>query len=328
MSGMTSVFKNNLCRAASQKGRIILMLSITFITILLAVFFTSKMQVRGNIAVVSDQGAVIQSSKYLKVHHLDTMPPQSDLVLNKYDAVVIPRGDGDFTIDTIKSDDFKNTLENALKHPGSPGTDTKNLRGEGTNILGYLTMFILLQGVLFMMYFAEDKENKVIRRVVTSPVSIRSYLAAHSLFNLVLIWVPTMAVLVVCKEILKVKIGFSYLQYAGLIGLLALLATAFAIFICSLMDKSDNSNTLGATIVTLTSLLAGSFFAFKMPNGLMEKVIDVLPQKHFMTLVQGMEQGKEFSRYFLQIGYLGLLILTLYAAASGINWLKFRQGKY
>ncbi len=325
MKGVLSILKNNFYRSANKKNYIIVTLIITFLSIMLAVYFTSKLEIKGNIAVVSSSPDVNIGSGFLKVTVLDKIPPRSELVMNKYDAVVIDRG-GRYEIDTIKSDSFKNKLENVINHADASGFEGEAKRGPGANVLGYLTMFVLLQGLMFMTLYSDDKENKTFKRIGVSPVPIGCYLLAHGIFNFLFVYIPTFAVLVVCKEALKVNIGLGYVHYLLLLGILSMLSTAFALFMSSVMENADNCMTLGSTVVTLTSILAGSFYSFNSGNAMVKNLIGVLPQKSYLNLVQGIEQGKALGAFLPQLGYMLALSILLFALGAVICKRKFNQG--
>ena len=113
---------------------------------------------------------------------LEREPPLSELVASKYDAVVVFDSQGGYEMRTIKSDEFKQTLGTILSDPAAYHADSMESRGKGTNIIGFILMFVLMQGVALMFLFAEDKEKRQIQRIAASPVSFMGYLCAHGFF--------------------------------------------------------------------------------------------------------------------------------------------------
>jgi len=328
MNKIICIIKNNYLRALANKNQIIVVLLMSFFSILFAVYFTSKLEVKANIAVVTSQENFQMDSKYIKFKILEKEPAKSELVMNKYDAIVFDRGNGKFDIKTLKSKSFEQMLRNALKDPSSFKPLKSERRGVGTNILGYLIMFILLQGLMFMNFFSEDKQIRTLKRVAISPASIGGFLVAHGLFNYIMVYIPTFLVLIISREVLKINIGFSYLQYTFLLGLITLLSTAFALFVSSIVEKVDNVSTAGATIIVLTSLLSGSFYSFNNKNVIFNGFVSLLPQKNFMSLVQGIEQGNSFVNYLPQFSYIIILSLALFVMGSMICKKRFNEGRY
>ncbi|MDP4182808.1 MAG: ABC transporter permease [Bacillota bacterium] len=326
MINFLTIFKNNIHRSIEKKNYIIATVLMISVAILLAVYFTSKLEIKGNIAVVTDNNKFNINSKYVKVTVVDKIPSTSELVMNRYDAVLIDKGNNRFDIDTVKSDEFKKELEEFIRNPKATGFKKDEDRGVGSNILGYLIMFVLLQGLMFMTLYSDDKENKMFKRIATSPVSIGTYLFTHSVFNYLLVFIPTFTVLVVCREVLNINIGFSYFQYIWLLGILTLLSTAFALFMCSIIDKGDNSMTMGSSIVTLSSILAGSFYSFRNDNAIMKNIIGIFPQKNYLKLVQGLEHGKALSDLLPQLTYLLTISMLMFVIAVIVAKKKFKSG--
>jgi len=158
MRVFAAVLKNNLWRLVGQKQRLLLFPIVTVVAIAGAVFLNTKADIAGNIAVVSEN-AILQPTAYLNVITLEQAPPLSDLVAGKYDATVIFDNHGGYEIQTIKSDSFRQTLESILADPSADHSGATESRGKGTNIMGFILMFVMMQGVSLMFMFAEDKEK-------------------------------------------------------------------------------------------------------------------------------------------------------------------------
>lgn len=73
---------------------------------------------------------------------------------------------------------------------------------------------------------------------------------------------------------------------------------------------------IGSSIVTLTSILAGSFYSFEKGNRALELMIQVLPQKAFLNLADGLEQGAALSTLLPPLCYVGALTLVLFGFAT------------
>lgn len=325
---MLRVIKNNILRLKNDKGYVITVLAITIATILLAVYFTSKFQMKGNIALVTNSNKFDVTSKYINVNVMKNAPQKSDLVMGKYDAIVMDKGNGKFDVVTYKGDDFKKSIEEALQGKSSISFNSSETRKAGTNILGYLTMFVLMEGTIFMRYFSEDKINGVFKRVLISPISMKSYLLAQCIFNFFIIYIPTFIVLVVEKQMLKVDIGFNYFQYAYLLAILTLVSTAFGFFMSAAIENTDDSSMMSTLIITLSSILAGCFYSFTNKNNILDKITAIMPQKNYLNLVQGIENKSAMSNYSGQLIYIFALSIILFIIGSVICNRRYSEGKY
>lgn len=345
--GALIVFKNDIKRILNEKSYLIVVLTVTVLTILLAVYFTSKFEIKANLAVVTAQNTVKANfynmlsktlssmknpnspiHKSINVTELSKAPEKSELVMGKYDAIITDKGDGTFKIDTFKGKAFETMIENAIKSNSSVNYTNKDTRKVGTNILGYLIMFILIEGAIFMKFFSEDKELRTFKRVLISPISMKSYLIGHCLFNFLMMYVPTFIVLIVEKEILKVNIGFSYDKYAYFLAIMTLLSTAFAFFMSSIIEYTDDVMMMSNIITTLTSVLAGSFYSFTSKNSVMDKLTALIPQKSYITLVQGIENNNALLNYIPQLSYIFVLVAAFFIVGTVVCKKRFNEGRY
>jgi ABC-2 type transport system permease protein len=318
MMGLIAILKNNLYRCRERRSYFILSIIMVCASIGFAVFFTTKADSKINIAVKSEAKAKNISSKYLNITWVKDRIPESELIKGRYIAFVNAKADGSFEIETLKSDDMKNKLSFLLKNPGAKLPYDKTKRGAGTNILGFLVMFVMLQGVMFMTLYSDDRELKLSERINVSPVSTFTYLLAHGIFNFLLVFLPAFLMIVISHVLLGINIGFGYMSYALLLGILTVFSTSFALFICSVVKRSDDVMMIGSAVVTLTSMLGGTFHSFEEGNKAMEHIVSVLPQKNFLTLVQGLEKGGKLINYLPQTGYILSLSLILFLLAGRI----------
>lgn len=309
---MINFIRNNYYRIKSKRYYVIISLLMTMLSIFLAVYLTSRTETKGNIAVVTQSKVSIFQSKYINFILMEKEPPKYQLVLSKYDGVIMDKGNGKYDIDTIKNNDFKKMLEMIVKNPKTFKPESVATRGIGTNIMGYLLMFILLQSVLYMFILAEDIELKQIERIVAAPVSFFKYMLSHFIFIFFLIFTPAFFTLVVMKVILGFNIGFSLLQYMALLGLICPLGIAFAMFLNAIIKVSDTANMMGSSIVVLTTTFAGSFYSFENGNKVLERAIWILPQKDFLSFVQGLEGGRGVSSVFPQLMYVIIISFVFF----------------
>lgn len=325
-----NIFKNNFYRLLAKK--ILIIDAIVFIPLMIAggIYFNSKMETKANIAVVSANEKLNISNKYMNIKTVKKEPSMSELVLNKYDAVVQDKGKGNFKIITIKSDKLKNQLEGFFKNPSLTAkvSNSENKRGVGTSIIGFLIMIVMILQINFMLFYPEDRDFGTFKRILISPVNESKYLISQGIFDFVVAFIPTYAVVVLVKYVFNVNIGFSCIQFAGLLALLLLLGTAFALFITSFVDDVDNAAMLGNAIIMITSILSGSFYSFTGDNKILDTLVSAIPFKGYLTLVQGIENGRSLTNYYGQLIYVIAVILVLFSLGTFITKRNLKIGKY
>lgn len=308
---MSAIIRNDFRRLWYQKQLVVLLVIFTVIASLAAIFVSKNLNIKWDIAVVSGRPVSFKGGN-VNLIPLDKAPKQSTLVSGKYDAVLYRNADGSYKIDTIKSEETTAQMTAALKGNGDI-VSTLSSRGIGTNILGFLMMFLLLMGSMAMCMYSDDKEQKQINRVAASPLKISTYLFAHSFFNFCFLFIPAMLILIVIHLISGVDLGYSFWTLAGLVGVICAFSTAFCLLLYSLFSNKDQSaKMIGNTVIILTSILAGSFYAFDKGSRVLKMMVAVLPQKAYLTLAEGVERHADFNTYLPALVYLLLLTVAFY----------------
>lgn len=299
-----AVVKNDFSRMLAHKSRIVMLLFFTAGAIVAAVFFHTKAETVGNIAFVLQGEESVFESPYANITVLEKEPPMSELVTGRYDAVVTKNTDGEYKIQTVKGDAFQETVAALLSNPQEFSPDHTSHRKAGTNILGFLVMFTMMQSTTLMYLFAEEKEQGQLRRLAASPVSFTGYLCAHSLFAFLFMLIPTMVILYIVKWALGVSIGLGFWGFLLLLSLLCAFAVSFALLLNSLISKRDSASMLGSAVSILTSVLAGSFYSFDKGNPVLEALIKGLPQKSYLTLSNALETGTGMKEWLPHLIYI------------------------
>lgn len=348
---MLAVMKNDWNRLMQQKMYLCVAMLLTILSVVAAIFITTKVQVRSNIAVTGlkneSMREAMQDSEIFHVTFPVEVPAESELLENRYDAVIAFLEDGSYQIHTVKSDDFSKQLESMLNNISASESVTSgtnesitsgtnesvtsgtnenvgwnmdfeaynsSVRKIGTNILGYMMMFLLMQGVLYARLFAEDKEKHLIERIVSGPIAFRSYITGHAVFIGLLVFVPSMLVVTVA-DLMGIEVGFSIGWYAVLIAVLSLMATAFAMFINAFFIVADTANMCGSAVIVLTSVLAGSFYSISKSDSLFNNLLHILPQKDFIQFADVLEKGNVNNSNALQLLYVIIIsVLFLFIA--------------
>lgn len=328
MNEILIVFRHNIRRAISKKNYMLLTILLTFISISLAIFFTSKFEIKGNIAYVTQEGKSDIHVEGFRIKNTNEIPSMSELVMKKYDAAVIPKENGQIEVKTIKEHDFKEKVERAFQQKSIDSFDQNEVRKVGANILGYLCMFVFLESIMFMSFFTEDKESGTFNRIATSPIRIHHYIFAQYLFTFLIVYVPTFLVLIIEKVMLQVDIGFSFLEYSYLLAILVMIATSFALFMGTIIETTDNTMMLSSSIIVFTTLLSGTFFTLKDKNGIVDWFVRILPQKQYLTFIDGVENGYNLARYGGAITYISFIILLFFMLSVIICKKRVQEGRY
>lgn len=315
MKTALSVIKNNFYRMLEQKSRFFLLFILSIIAIITAIFVSTNNvhENLGTIVIVSNSSFSSQSSA-AKIVYLEQEPPLSELILGKYGAVVTFE-DGNPRITTIKSEDYKNSVLHFLNDPNNYFDKVINEESIGTTIIGFLIMFLLMQGLSTMVLFSEDRQQDKMKRIFSSPSSFSGYLFGQVIFTLLLNFLPIFISIFFIKLILPISLGFTVFWYGFLLFIICLLSSAFALFISTFIESADSANMLGSVIIIVTSILSGGFYSFDQNNAELSTFIKVLPQKKILTASTFIENNDSITKVFIALVPVFILIFILFFIA-------------
>ncbi|MBX4262062.1 ABC transporter permease [Clostridium estertheticum] len=326
-----NLFKNKLDRILSKKSIIIVAVAVIPIMIGIAVIFSTKAPSKETIAFLSNnvQNTPVDSRYDVQVVH--KKPTTADLVLGKYVAIVEEKNSGNYEVTTLKSEEDKKIIENFFKS-GKIAKDYKGEdeiraeRGVGTNILGFILMLLLMQGVALTTLFEEDRNIKTFRRILTSPVSEKKYLFSQGMFTFLCLFIPSYLAVTIISVCFRINIGYSFGMLAILMIILSALSTAFALFMTAVLDRDISLATSGISLITC--VLAGCFISFTNNNKVLDTLCNIFPQKSYMTLIHGIEKGNGILEFKGQLIYLLIWIIALWILGSIITKSKMKKGIY
>lgn len=321
-----NLFKNNVKRIMSQKAIIVVAVIVIPIMIALGVLFSAKAQPKAQIALVTSSNKSFPKNDKVQIDVMSKKPAKSKLLLSEYAAIVEEKSNGSYKVTTLKNKEDKSKIEEFLKTGKITETqkDKENERGIGTNILGFITMIILMQGIALTVLFPEDKSLNTFKRILIAPVSERQYISAQGIFTFLGLYIPSYIAVAVTKVFFGAKIGFDLGMLAVLIGILSLLSTAFALFLSSTIERETSMAATG--IYFVTSILAGCFISFTGNNKILDTICAAIPQKAYMTMSQGIENGSSIFKFKGELIYLSIWIIGLFLLGSYITNRKVKKG--
>ncbi|GGH23487.1 ABC transporter permease [Paenibacillus segetis] len=321
------LFKNNFNRVLSKKAFIVIV-AILPLMIGIAVLFSGESNTKAHIALVSDHAPNMTQNDKLQIKVMNEKPAKSSLLLGKYTAIVEEKSDGSYEITTLKSEEEKEKIESFFDPSKVVESNQSDItkRGVGANILGFILMIILMQGVALITLFPEDRILRTFRRVLTAPVSEGTYLFVQGIFTFICLYIPAYLALVVTKGVFGVDIGYSYGMLAILMVIVCALSTALALFIASTLES--NMSLVSSGIYIITSILAGCFYSFTEKNKVLDTIFSIFPQKEYMTLIEGVEKGNGIFEFKGQLTYILIWIVGLWFLGSLITKRKMKKGIY
>jgi len=296
---MINVIKGILYRMIKNKSYLIMPIVITPIVIAAAIYFSSSIIEKTNIGIVGYCNINFNKDE-INIIKLKDKVPLSDLVKNKYAAVIIFEN-GKAEVDTIKGNEFKNKLEKIVNGENVTIKDGEN-RGVASNIIGYITMFTILLGVLLYKFFFDDKKG-IAKRIISTNITYEQYVFSHFISVFIVIFVPTVVATILAKEVFNIDTKVTILEFVFIVFILSFLSSAFGLLMSSVAKEEESASMLGNMINIITTLLAGSFFTISN-NNLINTLGNIMPQKHILDFTIALENGRV-------LGYTDILNVIL-----------------
>ena len=304
---MIALFKHQLLRLWQDKKNLFLYLCLTAGSIIVAIVMSHQNSKFAGVAVIRNTQMPIMYEDNVDVYYVDEKPLESDLVTQKYDAIIEYK-DQQWVIYSYKTKDFENQLLQLITSKNISLPQTKHT---GETIFGFMIMFVMMEALFYTSLYGEDKEKQMLQRISLSGMSMTRYLCSQSLLTFLMTWGSTFSILLF-TQLFGMEIGFSLTIYAFLLTLLCLIATAFAMMMNSIFDKETTSLSASAMIV-LTSLLSGTFYSFVSDDGIIGTCINVLPQKVLMNISENINHIQNIQ--WLEMLYLLGLVIVFYILA-------------
>lgn len=325
---MITLVKNEFERIKYKKAILVIAFIVMPVLIAAAIFFSGNSTSKETIAFLSQENVPFVQSGLYDIKTVKEAPALSQLIQGEYAAFVTREADGSYRVLSLKNEEdkaaFITLFQTGHLPAGFKSEDQKRQeRGVGTNILGFITMLVLMQGVALTSLFPEDRINKTFCRIMISPISAKKYLSAQQIFTFLCLYLPTFGAICVIHLVFGAAIGYSLGVIGLLLLLLTLFATAFALFISSVLDRNANLVTSGISIVTC--ILAGCFVPIITNNSVFSLICKVIPQRSYMDFAHGMEFGGHFCEYPGPVIYIFLWTALLWSV--GIIVTKRRVGK-
>jgi ABC-2 type transport system permease protein len=195
----------------------------------------------------------------------------------------------------------------------APGfsASSRNLGGEGAPITEYITVMmvmlgLLIGGLLIGFNIVEEKESGVIRALATSPLRIGEYIAARSIFALIIGVVSGFLSLVILMGF-TVNLGLFFLA----VGLSLLVALPFGFIIGSF---ADNQMTAFAMVKLLMMVFMSiPLVSIFVPAGF-QWLFYILPNYWMFVLLSNVIVGEAWT-------HSGLLFSAVATLVSGLAFI-------
>jgi ABC-2 type transport system permease protein len=197
--------------------------------------------------------------------------------------------------------------------------------GRGTidiSIPAYTAMIIATTGLMSItITMAAYRENGVLRRLRTTPVSSLVVLAAQVIVLFLMTSLGMVLLIIVGKLVYHVRFeGNAFSLLAGFI-LSSLSFFALGFILAGLMPSARTAQVVGIVLLYPMLFLSGAGFPRELLPETIRKISAFLPLTYVVNLLRGLWVGESWSKHLLNVGVLaGMLVLGIIVSMKTFRW--------
>jgi ABC-2 type transport system permease protein len=204
-------------------------------------------------------------------------------------------------------------------------TPNANFGGRGTidiSIPAYTAMIIATSGLLSItITMAAYRENGVLRRFKTTPVSPLTILVAQVIVVLAMTLLGMVLLVIAGKLVYHVKFEGNWLSVLGGFILCSLSFFALGFILAGLMSSARTAQIVGMVLLYPMLFLSGAGFPRELLPAAIIKISAFLPLTYVVNLLRGLWVGEAWSAHLLDIGVLvGMLVLGVIISTKTFRW--------
>lgn len=189
--------------------------------------------------------------------------------------------------------------------------------------IGYLVVFMLFSAVNLSALTIRDRENRTYYRLLSSPITARSYVFSNAIVNIVLMMIQIAATLFVMTRFFHIEPGIPLWQMFLILSLFALVAVSLSQVIVAFSDSTMMANGIQTMVIMPTSLLAGCVFPLSVMPEAIQRIADFLPQYWLLDTFGKLQQGSGLTDVILNVA----ILLAFALALSLIATYKFARNR-
>lgn len=182
--------------------------------------------------------------------------------------------------------------------------DTSNMKSMTYQSIGFLVAFMMYSAVNMSEMILKEKENRTFLRLLSAPVSARTYVLSNVAVNVVIMLLQITVTLIVMKNILHIDSGIPYGTMSAALILFALTAISLSLLIVAFSKSSAGAGALQNLVITPSCLLAGCFFPMDIMPDTMRKISHFMPQHWLLDMINKLQQGVPLGSLSLNMAIL------------------------
>jgi ABC-2 type transport system permease protein len=197
--------------------------------------------------------------------------------------------------------------------------------GYGTidiSIPAYTAMIIATTGLMgLVITMAAYRENGVLRRLRTTPVSPLVVLAAQVIVLFMMTAIGMLLLVIAGKLVYHIQFEGNALSVLAGFILCSLSFFSFGFVLAGLMPNARTGQVVGMALLYPMLFLSGAGFPRELLPDAIKKVSTFLPLTYVVNLLRGLWIGQPWGDHLLDVGVLaGMLIIGVIISAKTFRW--------
>jgi ABC-2 type transport system permease protein len=205
--------------------------------------------------------------------------------------------------------------------------ETEGLEGRDVRYLdflmpGILGMSLMFSGIIgIAVGITKYRERKILKRLMATPIKIRSFLIAEVGSYLFLACIQAILILGIGRLAFNIQVygNYAYLILASLVGTIIFLNIGF--FVAGQAKSVNTAEAMSNAFTTPMMFLSGVFFSTEMLPKVVATIVDFLPLTSLLRVLRGISvDGKAPWDFPTALAILGGWIVVSFLLA----WKSFR----
>ena len=168
---------------------------------------------------------------------------------------------------------------------------------------------------------ATYRENGILRRLRTTPVSPLVVLAAQVIVVFVMIGLGMLLLVTAGKLVYHVRFDGNAFSMLGGFILSSLSFFGIGFILAGTMPTARSAQIVAMVLLYPMLILSGAFFSLGLLPAAVQKVSTFLPLTYVVNLLRGLWVGEAWGKHLLDVGVLtGMLILGIIISVKTFRW--------
>ncbi|WP_054949741.1 ABC transporter permease [Numidum massiliense] len=193
---------------------------------------------------------------------------------------------------------------NSFKMDVAKLKDTSKLKAMTYQSIGFLITFMMISAFNQSELILEDKQGRTFLRLLSSPVSSKTYVLSNVTINSLVLLAQIVVTLLCMRYVFHIDVGVPFAQMVATLFLFALTSISLSLLVIAFANSSAASGAMNTFVVTPTCILSGCYFPIEIMPEPVLKIAHLFPQRWLLNTVNGLQQGGAYGSIALNLAIL------------------------